>query len=233
MDREKSRHFASWCFTVALEMAAGTMNWLGEPLVTILFFGGIISLIAGYWPELRGKFAAGQIFAVAFLKQAGISILVLSAIYWAGVISFAEYRYFSISPPATFEPETWALRNRVFVAESPQEIVAYYTKYTNWQANEMLKNYIGRWYAVTGKVSDVSAIPSLVGEGKNAKMVDAPYITLEYRPNSPALVSLQFEDKWVSRAENFKRGERISAYCKINSIRSFGVSLDNCQIVER
>lgn len=98
------------------------------------------------------KVKGGKLFAVAFLKQIAVSAILVAAAYWGTMMVASEYRFFSITPPHTFQPEAWALQSRIFVKEEPSELIGLFTTYTDWRASEMVKPYIGKWYAISGEV---------------------------------------------------------------------------------
>jgi hypothetical protein len=235
MSKERLRHLASWCFTVGFETAAGLLAQLGQwTVVTLLFWAGLTALAIGYWPEIYARVSGRTIFSVEFIKDMAIYVIFASAVYWITMMCAGVYSYYSISPPRTFRPEAWALRSRVFVTEEPEGLTAYFRTYTDWRAKEIVKDDIGRWYAITGIVSDVTPFPNFGATSKTSKRAaDVPYVNLQARsgPNY-VVVGLLFQEKWNSRATNFSKGERIRAYCVISGITSYSVSLANCQVVD-
>ena len=78
------RHFSAWALTVTFELVAALISqrqaWT---VVTILFWMGIISLVIGYFPELRARIQGGKLFALEFLRQLVISGVMVCAIYFA------------------------------------------------------------------------------------------------------------------------------------------------------
>jgi hypothetical protein len=199
-------------------------------IVTILFWTGIACLVVGYFPDLKIRFQTGKIFGWEFLKQALIAIVMASAVYWVTIVVTIQIKQWAIISAHLFEPEPWARKNRAFVTETPDQIMAYFKTYTNITAYKMLGKYTGKWYAISGQVGDVQDFESALG--KKLAFKNQISVSLELKGNFP-LRSLSFEDRWTPEIELLNRGDQISAYCKIGTINSFSISLEQCQIVRR
>ena len=75
MDRNNARRIAAWLLTIAFELAAGILTQLTQwTLVTILFWVGIVVLIAGYWPDIRERLRDGKVFGLGDIPINGIPI---------------------------------------------------------------------------------------------------------------------------------------------------------------
>ena len=96
-----------------------------------------------------------------------------------------------------------------------------------------MNRYVGKWYAISGSVNDVFASSGL-GTGPDGKPIikPKPLVFLNFAQGQGTLF-LSFEDKWDSEIELLNKGDRISAYCKIESVSDLQFRLDHCQIVRR
>lgn len=231
MGQDKARHTAAWLFTVAFEISAGFMGQRQEWLVvTALFWAGVFSLCFGYWVEIKRYFHAWRRLWLEFLKYAIVFGSVLTMVYFGALIGTTLYRQWKISPPETFQPEDWALQNRAFVSEEPGDFSAYFKENTQVTANRILSRYLGKWYAVTGVVSDVQAWEDLVFEKNKASTRPGSIVSFQTKPGGPYLM-LRFGEKWVPQIEVLNKGTRIKAYCIIDAVTEFSISLRNCQLV--
>jgi len=232
MGQEKARHLAAWSFTIAFELAAGVLSqWQAWTVVTVLFWMGAIALLVGYLPDLKDKLAAGKILGLEFLRQAAISFVMLCAFYFGTIVCATLLQQWLTPSPHLFEPEAWAIQNRAFVDEKPSQLMDYFNKYTQVTASKMLSRYLGKWYAITGPVEDVTDFETTLGSKLSGiKNTDIVYLA---RKNSSPLIVLQFEDRWQPEIDVLNKGDVVSAYCQIEKINNYSISLNHCQLVRR
>jgi hypothetical protein len=232
MGRNEARHLAAWLLTVAFELGAGILSQQQEwTVVTILFWTGIACLVVGYFPDLKARFRSGNMLGWELLKQAIVAVVMASAVYWITFFATIQIQQMMITPAHLFEPDSDALKDKTFVRETPEQIMSYFTTYTNITANRMLGEFIGKSYAISGNVGDVQDLHSVLGAGP-LFMKNQISVYLEQKSLSP-LVVLTFADRWMPEIELAKKHDKISAYCKIDKITSFSLNLNDCQLVRR
>jgi len=153
-----------------------------------------------------------------------------SAVYWVTFAAAAFVAQLAIHDPAIFEPPAQVAHDRAFVTETPQQLAGYFKTYTNLVANRLLSRYIGKWYAIAGNVQDVQDFSTVFGNDLPAGLKNQSSVALERRSSGP-FVSLVFQDRWNSSIENLNKKDAIRAYCKIKSINSIMMQLNECELV--
>lgn len=110
---------------------------------------------------------------------------------------------------------------RVFVDVTPQELTKPFDTYVAAQAERLLQPYIGKWFRVTGPISNVH-------QHENFWQVFTPFYTAPNR--LPQHISLNFSVEWSGRLSVLARDATITAIGEIERIDSSTIFLRNCEL---
>jgi hypothetical protein len=113
---------------------------------------------------------------------------------------------------------------RVFVRVHPDDLQGFFSGHTDDQAKLLAAPFINKWIAITGPVYDIfsHSRPNIIEiDVISTKMV------------SSALLVILFEMKWKDKIDTLRKGDKISAACRIYSIERIRIKLDRCELIER
>lgn len=129
-------------------------------------------------------------------------------------------------PPATLEPPSPKPENKVFVDPNvtPEFLAGLYDGNTILGAEMKIKQYIGKWLPVSGRLSEVMGGWDLLG-GRT------PAVATFLIQKGPSVIMI-FQDEWIDRLAPTPKGQQIFVHGTITKVNSDKVELDNCELVD-
>ncbi len=108
---------------------------------------------------------------------------------------------------------------RIFVGDGINEayLAGLFQKNTEIRARQLLEPHRGKWMRASGKVADVSELPS-------AKPEDRYFVSLEGTP------TLHFNERHKDRVLALRKGDEITAVGKVARASSFSLALEECEL---
>jgi len=123
----------------------------------------------------------------------------------------------------------------VFLDIEPEKLFAFFDRYNDAQAEELVKPYIAKWTDVSGRVSkvDTELLPLRTGD-KELRYGINVFIAGKRKDNRKNTSTQAIFDnpRWIERAKVLKRDEDITVRGQIKLIWGFGFYLEHCEIVE-
>jgi len=139
--------------------------------------------------------------------------------------------------PSSLTPVEEMLAKREVLDIDPENLLAFFEKYDEAQANTQVEPYLGKWMELSARVTEIerhSVQPQVVGQ-RPATIID---VTLRSsRRNDPKGNSMvtraRFDDqKWMERAFNLTRNKNTKVRGQIKYIYPYGFHLEHCEIIE-
>jgi hypothetical protein len=112
---------------------------------------------------------------------------------------------------------------RVYVALSVPALIEPFGSHTTAQAKQLVAAYKGKWLRVAGTVHDVS----------QSEFKGRWTVTPDSDPNSgwTASLALIFTASWKDHISVLRRGDPVVADGQLSTIESWGVILEDCELV--
>ena len=163
---------------------------------------------------------------VEFVVTDGVSGVVPIASAALGGLVTAVVLYLLITlGPVSDSPEqgtaTFTDSGRFFSRRTPAELVAEIEDKTTIFAERISDRHRGHWIAVDGFIRDVRD--------------DLDEVTVHLQiEGPPKFISLGFTaSAWKDKLISLDIGDQISVIGKIHSIAEYGITLENCELVQR
>lgn len=104
-----------------------------------------------------------------------------------------------------------------FIQKSAEEIIGFYEKHTDLQADRLVEIFLGRPIQVTGVLFNVSG-----GEGRIQVqiMLGGNYVTA------------WFSSDWLSRLAELDKMTTVTIVGRLREVGGMGISLDECELVQ-
>jgi hypothetical protein len=112
---------------------------------------------------------------------------------------------------------------RVYLGLSPKELVEPFESHVTIQAQQLVAAYIGKWLRIAGRVRDVSR-----SEDERGWQI-SPQRDRDLGGGSG--VYLYFGPEWKDHVAVLRRGDPFTVDGRIESVESFGVILETCELV--
>jgi hypothetical protein len=229
-------------FAAALACAGVAWSVGGDMTLTV------IALIAGWaFASIGMATIPSKSGAWKFLAIIGLLLLfsgVGGFLYWHFHMPLVEYKNDNAIPnnPPTpsaqakndnttlIEPPI-ALRHnsdgseRIFVQVTPSDLMAEFKTHTEEHAKEIVRRYLGKWMALKGTIYDIST-----NNRGDIKVDIGGTDALSALMNG--VHQLHFDVRSQDKLSVQKRGNIISAVCRIDDITGIGIALALCEIVE-
>lgn len=214
--------------------------WGGTAVLTtilaLVFWGALFVLAAVFyfvWVYRAPWFLGHEQASRRFFK-AVIDLVIAMVLFFAWLLIPSPFKSreraasnSQPSPPAL--SSNTSSSDKTVIEVDPAYLVGLYKKYNSAQADETVKPYLGKSTQVSGAVNDVYRQKI---DGRDAASVT---IRVNKADGSGLYVAWAdfTDDRWVSRALIFGRGERVTVVGKIYQVAESGISLGQCEIIER
>jgi hypothetical protein len=153
----------------------------------------------------------------ALVSAVGLSFILMYVM--PALIDLLDNDPVGIDPPSSAHVMADG-KERNFIQFAPRQFKkAFGDDRTDAEGQQEVAAYIGNWIALKGRVQDV-----LIGQ-------TVSFVDLENRLKSPR-VNMHFNNEiWRERLAVLKKDQEISAYCAIESIRSYELGLTDCNLL--
>lgn len=191
----------------ALQKLAGQHYWASVFAATIL-----PAALAGFFEYIMSGGSSGLIPLWAGL---------VSGVLTAGVLLMLQR--VSI-PDRPFDVPIKPANERVFTNRSPAELVERIDGLTAVSSKPIIERYLGLWLRAGGKIFEV--------EERNQDIV--AYLTNAGVAGnaSPEFVLYFNKEPWGQKLRALDKGDELFAVGKIARISTYGISLEDCEVVD-
>lgn len=205
--------------------------------VTFLTVGAFLVAIYFYWHSLGVK----QICITLGL------LLFIGCLIWQYRLSFPTQQISSAISTALPTPTpslgeipkigaspSAATNGREFLDIEPEKLFAFFEKYNDAQAEELVQPYIGKWLEMQGRVREVKRD---VLRDKDFRPIPNITVRMETarrdKKESSVWTTAVFDEKrWMDRAFVLKNDEDIRVRGQIKYIFAHSFRLEHCEIIE-
>jgi hypothetical protein len=185
---------------------------------------GLVSLIGVYyirgWPETLAG-ATGYLWAAVPVVVWWLVVLVFNVIR-APYHLHAAQRAESAALRSEVARLTARQTERIEVRIQPQDLIKQLSPLHSFQADAIMKDYVGKWMRVSGEVRNVD-------EDKRDKTMTV-LLRLSGDPGSPRIQLIFDAPTWRDRIVVYQKGVQMSAVGKIRSFSGLSMDLTDCEL---
>ncbi len=259
MRRTAGITIASACFFVVIPTVV-TMMFPNLGLVTgwiviaLSGLAGIIGLALGLWPSRRAiaagvknayfpsrrgmKHESMQTFA-GYLWLLGTAIMIIAGLVFLSsfVVKYFENNTMTaartfVGAPARADPPHILQDGRVVIGVTPKYLRKLYSDNTSLKADNISREYIGKWIDISGPFGDVKSPRKRYEKGSDTP-ITVMIIEFDYNVSGISWVSMPFDaGKWGKYIELLVKGQIIYVRCQIEDTSSGLFGLHNCEFFD-
>lgn len=199
-------------------IAYGIRTYITNGYVAMLLVG---SFLVGFGPNIWAfirKQRPSEIFGAV------IAIFFLVTMLTLGVSLLVRLYTNVFETPRLFTPPKEVTKNvdgssREFIQDTPTSIERIYANNTKLKADDLLRDKVGKWIAVTGIVSDIA-----MQDYENKAII--VHVTEERLSSA----SLAFDSRWGAKLSGIQKNDRIYAICKFFGGDADTISANDCEL---
>ena len=132
------------------------------------------------------------------------------------------------SEPTVVVPTSRDVEGRLFLDDSPFDLLDKFSGMTDYKAGTIKKNYLGKWLTITGDVVNVKKIDM---RRKKDDVISILCRSPTLDASEAISVGMRFNaDQWEGHLAHLERGDQITVLGELEDTRESIIFLINCEI---